>query len=76
MAGPIAAKRFVKSMQKCLDATCLEIDDRNDGRVRPIEDYFLLRRHNSGIVPSFHINERASRRLGSMEPTSDSESVP
>ena len=55
IADPVTAKRFVESMQQCLDAICLEIDDRTNGLVRPIEDYFLLRRHTSGEESSFHV---------------------
>ena len=55
IADPVSAKRFVECTQQTLDAICQEIDDRAHGRVRPIEDYLLLRRHSSGMVPCFHI---------------------
>ena len=55
IADPVSAKRFVECTQQTLDAICQEIDDRAHGRVRPIEDYLLLRRYTSGVEPSFHI---------------------
>jgi len=54
VADPVSAKRVVESTQQTLDAICQEIDDRAHRRVRPIEDYLLLRRQTSGVVPCFH----------------------
>jgi hypothetical protein len=44
---------FVKSLRVYIEAVCQEVEDRDRGRIRGIEDYLALRRGSVGLRPCF-----------------------
>ncbi|KAL4256105.1 Isoprenoid synthase domain superfamily protein [Pleurotus pulmonarius] len=55
VASPTSQVRFVDSCQTYLDALVQQAEDRAQGRVRHIEDYFTVRRGSIGAAPSIAI---------------------
>ncbi|KAM7203255.1 terpenoid synthase [Rhypophila sp. PSN 637] len=50
---PMAERHLFETMQLYVDAVVQQSADRNDNRLRSFEDYVQLRRHSSGIYPTF-----------------------
>ncbi|KAF4575314.1 terpene cyclase [Pleurotus pulmonarius] len=55
IASPTSQVRFVDSCQTYLDALVQQAEDRAQGRVRHVEDYFTVRRGSIGAAPSIAI---------------------
>ncbi|KAK4187368.1 terpenoid synthase [Podospora australis] len=56
-ATPMAERHMFETMQLYVDAVVQQSADRNQNKLRSFEDYIQLRRHSSGIYPTFVLCE-------------------
>ncbi len=52
-ASASTAKRFLEAFAQYTDCVAQQAEDRDVGRIRPIEEYLAMRRGTVGVRPSF-----------------------
>ncbi|KAK0458925.1 terpenoid synthase [Desarmillaria tabescens] len=52
-ASASTAKRFIEAFEQYTDCVAQQAEDRDIGRIRPIEEYLAMRRGTVGVRPSF-----------------------
>ncbi|KAJ7120736.1 terpenoid synthase [Mycena crocata] len=56
IATPASQRRFITAFQLYMDSVVLQAQDRDESRIRGIDEYFAVRRDTIGAKPSFTIN--------------------